>query len=43
MTAKKQSATQPAPDKIPLTDSQAKMLSALTGIDAYQFTDRSIA
>jgi hypothetical protein len=43
MTAKKQSATQPAPDKIPLTDSQAKMLSALTGIDASQFTDRSIA
>jgi hypothetical protein len=43
MTAKKQSSTQLAPDKAPLTESQTIMLSALTGIDASKFKGLSVA
>ena len=43
MTAKKQTVTQPAPDKVPLTASQATMLAALTGIDASKFKGLSVA
>lgn len=42
MTAKKQASTQLAPDKAPLTESQATMLSALTGIDASKFKGLSV-
>jgi hypothetical protein len=43
MTAKKHANTQLAPDKAPLTESQATMLSALTGIDASKFKGLSVA
>ena len=43
MSAKKQSSTQLAPDKAPLTESQATMLSALTGIDGSKFKGLSVS
>jgi hypothetical protein len=42
MTAKKQPSTQLAPDKAPLTKSQATMLSSLTGIETSKFTGLSV-
>ncbi len=43
MTAQPQSRTDLAPDKVPLTESQATRLSALTGIDASRLKGFSVA
>ncbi len=43
MTAKNRATTQTAPDQVPLTQSQANMLSSLTGIDASKFTGLTVA
>jgi hypothetical protein len=43
MTAKNRASAQAAPDQIPLTQSQANMLSSLTGIDASKFKGLTVA